>query len=620
MRRLLLPIALASALAASACVPATPVHPPTPPVMPGGPAPAAFDMLITVIAPGPVRKAPDVMTGTFRVDDPKWPTLYPCTRVVYPDGSVRLACHLPKGIPVSVGGPITISSPGNKDFVGRANSATEGCPCDPGHVPEIHLESAGSPWTPAQIADTQGDLMIWAPDVGCAPEANINCAARGLQAGWVWALSIPRYNAAHREQLYQDILKMGYTHVAVQASQPVADEGYHGLYPMSPGDVAAYGPLLNTIATEIHAHHLLLKCAGVAPAGPAGAPGGVVNLPEAPLATGFDGSQCDQVMNDWDNTTFADCRIDYLSRVFPGKPIYFELPSGAVHPDGDSCSTVVPTDDNGGAWIRSVQQRDPNFVGVSYESDYPQGVEANAAYFAKAHLWFRDIQEENTESTTYWQFWDGIGPDTVKSYNDALMARVPWLHGYMSGGTSHPVVIHPTTDGHFTGELDASLTQTVNAPDFRGWAQTATISSVTLGVAGVTINFDKKDGPNRWPDTPDQPGMGPLQYSLGVAINRNGTWYAVAPIEFWYGLEQSGGQIQDRSVPCSQGFLGQLACGWFYDGRWGALEGYQPQEGETIGIFVVAGDARNNFNPTQERSDIALFPMPPQGTVVTLTK
>lgn len=51
----------------------------------------------------------------------------------------------------------------------------------------------------------------------------------------------------------------------------------------------------------------------------------------------------------------------------------------------------------------------------------------------------------------------------------------------------------------------------------------------------------------------------------------------------------------------------------YHDGRWGNLAGYQPPTGATIGIFVVAGNARGVTDGSQsavhERSNIVLVKM-----------
>ena len=59
----------------------------------------------------------------------------------------------------------------------------------------------------------------------------------------------------------------------------------------------------------------------------------------------------------------------------------------------------------------------------------------------------------------------------------------------------------------------------------------------------------------------------------------------------------------------------QVAKNWYYDGRWGAMAGYQPAAGEMIGVFVVAGNVRGvtddgTQSPVRERSNVVLVPMP----------
>jgi hypothetical protein len=152
---------------------------------------------------------------------------------------------------------------------------------------------------------------------------------------------------------------------------------------------------------------------------------------------------------------------------------------------------------------------------------------------------------------------------------------------------------------------------------------TTAITRVEIGLKGVSVEFTKKDGPNRWPDTKDMEsagGMGPLQYSVGLVIQVNGRWYASAPIEFWYGRGPEGtGQIQDQTVTCASG-QGQIHCNWFYaPDRWPHLFDARPQAGETLGLFVVYGDARNNMYTSasgqviHERSNIVTFQLPATG-------
>jgi hypothetical protein len=139
---------------------------------------------------------------------------------------------------------------------------------------------------------------------------------------------------------------------------------------------------------------------------------------------------------------------------------------------------------------------------------------------------------------------------------------------------------------------------------------TTTITEVDfqyMGQDGVHVEFSKRDGPGSWPDVTPPGWGGPLEYTLGLAEYIDGQWYASAAIEFWRGLPASGGNIALDQ---------QIAKNWYYDGRWGPMAGYQPATGEIIGVFVVAGNARNvlgddpNQSPVMERSNVVLVPMP----------
>ena len=118
-----------------------------------------------------------------------------------------------------------------------------------------------------------------------------------------------------------------------------------------------------------------------------------------------------------------------------------------------------------------------------------------------------------------------------------------------------------------------------NPPDVADWPQTANITSVNFTVDAFLVDFDKRDSPDRWPDQPF--GDGSLEYTLGICGNRGGTWMCSAVVQFWYG--------RDLAASTPPSYVGQ---NWFYDGRWGGLNGYQPQNGETVGIWVGAGNLR----------------------------
>ena len=152
--------------------------------------------------------------------------------------------------------------------------------------------------------------------------------------------------------------------------------------------------------------------------------------------------------------------------------------------------------------------------------------------------------------------------------------------------------------------IDLNQAIILNSPrDFASWPITTKISAISMGPGGVGVNFDKKDGPGRWPDVVPPGWSGPLQYTLGMALNINGQWYASTVVEYWHELDASGG-------PPSQ-----FASNWFYDpSRWSPMTYHQPRPGELIGFFVCEGDCRNNpegsVSPLRERSNVVLVPMP----------
>jgi hypothetical protein len=135
-----------------------------------------------------------------------------------------------------------------------------------------------------------------------------------------------------------------------------------------------------------------------------------------------------------------------------------------------------------------------------------------------------------------------------------------------------------------------------NPPDFKSWAETATITSVTFTDNAFLVDFDKRDGPGRWPDVGF--GSGSLEYTLGMCVNIQGEWNCSATVQFWYGRDLEASGRPD-----------QIGINWWYDQRWGHLLGYQPSCGETVGIYVGAGNLRDSGNViAKERSNILLMP------------
>jgi hypothetical protein len=149
--------------------------------------------------------------------------------------------------------------------------------------------------------------------------------------------------------------------------------------------------------------------------------------------------------------------------------------------------------------------------------------------------------------------------------------------------------------------FDLNQATILNSPaDLANWAPTAKITSVVFTPSAFLVDFDKREGPGRWPDTPF--GDGSLEYTLGMCLNLSGHWFCSAAVQFW-----SGRELEASGVPSN------IAVAWFYDpARWGPMTGYQPSDGETVGLFVCAGNCRNNTagdaSYVKERSNVVLVP------------
>jgi hypothetical protein len=141
----------------------------------------------------------------------------------------------------------------------------------------------------------------------------------------------------------------------------------------------------------------------------------------------------------------------------------------------------------------------------------------------------------------------------------------------------------------------------LNSPDIHGWPITTTITALDFRSSGLHIDFTKRDGPNRWPDIPFGVEGGSLQYTVWIVLNINGQWYGAGCVEYWGGLDRSGGPPSMYSQ------------NWYYDPiRWGPMSSHQPAVGEQVGFLITSGDARhlNDFVGLHERSNIVTVPFP----------
>jgi hypothetical protein len=126
-----------------------------------------------------------------------------------------------------------------------------------------------------------------------------------------------------------------------------------------------------------------------------------------------------------------------------------------------------------------------------------------------------------------------------------------------------------------------------NPPDTGTWPIGARITSIEfVPNVAMRVDFDRRDGPNRWPDVIPPGFQGPLQYTLGMCRNINGQWHCSAVVQFWYGRDLNS------TAPASR-FWRE----WWYDAaRWGPLADVRPNEGNTVGVFVASGDLRMRFH------------------------
>lgn len=159
--------------------------------------------------------------------------------------------------------------------------------------------------------------------------------------------------------------------------------------------------------------------------------------------------------------------------------------------------------------------------------------------------------------------------------------------------------------------IDFGAVSILNSPDVRDWPATATITRLELRPTGVHVEFSKRDGPGSWPDVPFITVGEPLQYTLWIVLQIDGQWFTSGCIQFWRGLDESGGPPN------------LYAQNWYYDARrWAPMTGHQPAPGEPVGFLVTAGDARNNGTAVvHERSQVVVVSFPSaDGSVFTFSE
>ena len=151
--------------------------------------------------------------------------------------------------------------------------------------------------------------------------------------------------------------------------------------------------------------------------------------------------------------------------------------------------------------------------------------------------------------------------------------------------------------------MSTSTRPITDLADVANWPIAAQITVIDFTGNGLRIDFTKKDGGNRWPDVVPPGWDGPLQYTVWMVVNIGGRWYTSGGVEYWYGLQYSGGPVS------------QFAYNWYYNPQvWGPLANHQPANGEQVGFFVTAGDERvKDVTRVRERSQVVVLPFPSGG-------
>lgn len=154
-----------------------------------------------------------------------------------------------------------------------------------------------------------------------------------------------------------------------------------------------------------------------------------------------------------------------------------------------------------------------------------------------------------------------------------------------------------------TDMIDLATVKILNSPDIHAWPATTEITRLELRPSGVHVDFTKKTGAGRWPDFPTDAvnSTDSWQYTLWIVLQIAGLWYAAGCIEFWFGLDENGGPVDE------------YAKNWYYDAnRWAPMTGHQPAPGELVGFLVTSGDARHRDEHVglHERSNIVTVAFP----------
>ncbi len=162
-----------------------------------------------------------------------------------------------------------------------------------------------------------------------------------------------------------------------------------------------------------------------------------------------------------------------------------------------------------------------------------------------------------------------------------------------------------------TDAIDLQTLLVSRSPDIASWAPTVAITRVSCTAAGgFVLTFDRAiPDAWKWPSNPADPSQN-FQYTVGMAAQRGGQWVGAGFVQMWQGRPMG-----DRSIPPIfadvDGAPGYTRLWGDVRHLWPGLDDYVPQPGDTLALFVTAGNARLTTGVTSvaERSTVVLFPL-----------
>ncbi len=264
------------------------------------------------------------------------------------------------------------------------------------------------------------------PD-GEDPVTHIRCKGdtggtpRGLLEGAIFTGALASYRYQQREAIFDAYTARGYTHMAVHLGCTPDERRYHAIFPARPCN----GAFLNALLRELYDHTPLIIPICF-----------VMNDGETSLRlpADFDRSLCRLVVPKWEFPV-ADCDLKAVRAAFPDALLYWENPADQTAPKPDACSpSPFP---EGRAWFQHAK-RAYGLRGVLVETDIRVlGTDPAAAVRAieRARDTWQDVDAVLFETDIYQKFWDGRSEAEGVAYNDVIRKAVPWLKGFMSGGT-----------------------------------------------------------------------------------------------------------------------------------------------------------------------------------------